>query len=385
MPLVETVCKFILPLRVGGELRYMVFSTEPQVIDWGLFVSAWLAFLLFAVVVLAIVSVAVNTEGVFGQSHGRADMVLQLVKTGLIIVTYAQPHVAPAFGLLKLAAAGFLLASLLYFVPYARLVTNQWRAASFSLFFWVVLVETAVSLGQDKKRAGDVLLLGIAPAMLLGYAAMWVRWRVVAAKLPPAEDLVAMIMDEATHYDRLLKAFKPANVTDIDIAVRTVMFADGVKSRTWGGLGWLCGIEAPGADDESDEETQGHGHGGAAPAARGAGGVGSTRRFGRVRSGGVTPSASTHDLASPTPSAVSGGGGGAGDSSAASSLLGRRKITREQRLLVAQWLYARGYALRSESSRLWVSYLNFCHEHHLDAHMKMSTTTIVKVNTLDVR
>lgn len=88
MPIMETVTKFTLPLRVGGDLRFMVFATEPIPLDWGLFVSAWLAFLVFAAVVLVIVSVAVNTEGIFGQSHGRADMVLQLVKTALIVVTY---------------------------------------------------------------------------------------------------------------------------------------------------------------------------------------------------------------------------------------------------------------------------------------------------------
>jgi len=166
------------------------------------------------------------------------------------------------------------------------------------------------------------------------------------------------------------------------------------SARTVGGVGWLRRLEPRGAGDDSDEDEDGGGGGGGGRGATGATSAafravvanqrGAASR--RVRRGaGAGAGASASAAAAPSDAQSNSSGTLTPGGTASAALLGRPRVKREHRLLVAQWLYARAYALKPESSRLFTSYFNFCHEHHLDAHLRLTSTTMAKVNTLDLR
>jgi hypothetical protein len=271
------------------------------------------------------------------------------VKTALVFLMYAQPYISSSFVLLKVAAALILCWTVLYFLPFNRLITNQLRAASMFFVLWIMIVEALRVFGVEEGTCAEILLLGIGPMMILGYGLVWVRWRLVAAKIPSSTLLVELIDQESRHPNAAAKMVKLRSTTDADIAVRAVMYDDGVRSRTWAGLGKLCGLEGDWGNNADDEETEPH-----------------TPGSNTARAGAAHQTADVErgedDL-----------------------LLRQKGPSLEERLQVAHWIYARLYAAHPESSRLWVGYFNFCHEHHVESRMRMNATTIGRVNSLDLR
>jgi membrane-associated HD superfamily phosphohydrolase len=79
MPSQEIVGKFLLPYQApNGDWLFLVFQSENIPIQPAIMVVAWIVFILFGAISAFVVTLAVTTEGFFGQAHGRADLVMMV-------------------------------------------------------------------------------------------------------------------------------------------------------------------------------------------------------------------------------------------------------------------------------------------------------------------
>jgi hypothetical protein len=90
MPSQEVLGKFLLPYKdTDGTWVFLVFQEEHIPINPTIMVFAWVIFLIFGIISTLVVTLAVATEGFFGQAHGRGDLVL--------MVRYHHPQLAFEF------------------------------------------------------------------------------------------------------------------------------------------------------------------------------------------------------------------------------------------------------------------------------------------------
>lgn len=348
MPNVEVFMRYMLIHSPNGSdhpVEYIAFPGEA--VDVGLVIGSWLLFVVFFPCCVIIATVAVDVQGVFGQSHGRAELSILVIKLLLVLTVQMTPVmgiIAAAF--IKFFLSLVLLWTMLRFMPYNVLIANQFRAGGIAMFVYVSIVEVAAAINLIGNSAGDFFLLGVIPAAMFGSYLAARRWHSVTNKMPSAGRLWEMVEQE-DRYDRVLSGMLVLDTpTDLDIAVRHVLTASNemsgyIRDKNDLGilraLGWRVGSESSGSAGHDDSDA--------------------AQSLGGLRRG-------------PDVAQVDG------------RLL---RMGSEERYFLVHWLYQRAAAEQGDTSRLWTAYFNFVHWGNTGSRMRMSAAALARINSLDLR
>jgi len=276
-----------------------------------------------------------------------------VIKLGLIMVQQLHGVAGDGIVALKPIAAFALLYILLYFFPYNALFCNQFRAAAFTLFLWTTLVEVIRLLGVPESMAGDIMLLGIGPSVYIGQALAYRRWLLVTQRLPPLRRVLEIITSGNVEAERALirRLSLEDGDTDLDIMVRHVMRHSNSS---------FVGLQ--GSDDH-------HVH-----------------QFSIFSLLGISFN-DTDEMSKRDDASVHSNDEGDESTNLVemASRAKKRWVSYEKRVLVMQWLYTRAAGDLGESGRFWLSILNTHHFYGQNLPVRMSASSAIKVNSLDLR
>ncbi|KAA0156042.1 hypothetical protein FNF29_01460 [Cafeteria roenbergensis] len=352
MPTVEVLMRFALVQASStGSLGAEFIAFPAREVELGLTIASWLQLVIFIPICVLIATVAVDVQGLFGMSHGRAELRVLLIKLVLVIIVQLTPLegvVLAAF--LKL----FLSLALLFFVvqlqPYNVMQANMFRTAGIALFTWTSIIECAAALGAPSQYTADFFLLGAVPALSVGAMLSKMRWQRVVDKMPTTARLWEMVDAEERFEATLSSCLTLDDPTDLDIAVRQVLKPPGATSgylrekheRT---LRRVLGMRGPFDQGGPGDATDSGGRGGIGA------GVDGIRR--------------DEDIAEVNGRLV--------------------RIGDEERFFLVHWLYQRAVAEQGDSSRLWTSYFNFVHWADTASRLRMTAASLARINSLDLR
>jgi len=348
MPTVEVFMRYaLLYTAADGSAEFIAFPG--RAVDVGLSAGAWALLVVFVPICVVISTVAVDVQGLFGMSHGRAELRVLMIKLLLVVVQQLTPvtgSIAAAF--LKLALAALLLYWLVQMQPYNVKQSNMFRTAGVGLFVWTTLVEVSASLGAPAEYTAELFLLGAVPAMSFGAWLSKRRWDRVISAMPTTARLWEMVDSEDQFESTLQAALVLDDPTDLDIAARHVLTPPGctsgfLKEKHERSLVRLLGMTGP-AD----------------------------------RSGGMFDSSSAGSLGS----SVDGLHRDEDVAEVDGKLI---RIGAEERFFLVHWLFQRAVTEQGDSSRLWTAYFNFVHWAETGSRMRMSAAALARINSLDLR
>jgi len=78
------------------------------------------------------------------------------------------------------------------------------RAGAYAVFLWTTIVEVMRVANVSVDMAGDILLLGIGPALYTGAYLAYRRWQLVVTRLPPLHKVMAVITSGNTRAEEAL-------------------------------------------------------------------------------------------------------------------------------------------------------------------------------------
>jgi hypothetical protein len=342
MPTVEVLMRYMLFHNLGNGLEYLGFPGQP--VEAGFATGAWILFVLFFPTCVLIAGTAVDVDGIFGQSHGRAEFASLIIKLVLVLVvqlTSVLGQIAAAF--IKLILAFVLLWVLVREQPYNVKSSGMFRSGGAGMFVWASFVEVMASLGASVNSLAGVFLLGLVPGMAAGAYLSARRWTAVTAKLPSAARLWELIDSEEANKATLDALIVLDNPTDLDIAVRHVLTPPGEVSGFIQEKNdkWLLGILGIRGIPASNDNVDAHGL--------------NDRDVSRR---GETVAQIGHKLV---------------------------RIGPDERIFLAHWMFQRAVAEQGDSSRLWTSYFNFVHWSGSGSRMRLSAASLARINSLDLR